>query len=60
MFDSEDFIVNKEQARNYAKNQNCRFIILSNGDSHYLWDLKIGNPVSNSQTRRLGINHQGI
>lgn len=36
----------KEQARNYAKNQNCRFIILSNGDSHYLWDLKIGNPVS--------------
>ena len=34
----------KEQARGYAKNQNCRFIILSNGESHYLWDLKIGNP----------------
>jgi type I restriction enzyme, R subunit len=34
----------KEQARRYAKDQNCRFIILSNGESHYLWDLKIGNP----------------
>ena len=23
---------------------NCRFIILSNGITHYLWDLKQGNP----------------
>ncbi len=34
----------KEQARDYAKGKNCRFIILSNGISHYLWDLKQDNP----------------
>lgn len=34
----------KEQARNYAQSQNCRFIILSNGNQHYLWDLLKGNP----------------
>ncbi len=34
----------KEQARKYAVSQNCRYVILSNGNSHYLWDLKLGNP----------------
>lgn len=34
----------KEQARRYAQSQNCRFIILSNGNIHYLWDIKTGNP----------------
>ena len=34
----------KEQAREYAKGQDCRFIILSNGNLHYFWDLKRGNP----------------
>ena len=34
----------KEQARRYAREQNARFIILSNGNIHYLWDLKQGNP----------------
>jgi type I restriction enzyme, R subunit len=34
----------KEQARKYAQSQNCRFIILSNGNLHYLWDLERGNP----------------
>ena len=34
----------KEQARRYAKSQNCRFIILSNGNLHYFWDLERGNP----------------
>ncbi|MBI5917352.1 MAG: type I restriction enzyme HsdR N-terminal domain-containing protein, partial [Bacteroidetes bacterium] len=34
----------KEQARKYAISQNCRFIILSNGNLHYLWDLERGNP----------------
>ncbi len=34
----------KEQARKYAKSQNCRFVILSNGNLHYLWDLLHGNP----------------
>ena len=36
--------VGKEQARKYAKSQNCRFVILSNGNLHYLWDLLHGNP----------------
>ena len=34
----------KEQARDYAKSVNARFIILSNGLSHYLWDTDGGNP----------------
>src|SRR6266536_2693360 len=34
----------KEQARKYAQSQNCRFIILSNGNQHYFWDLQKGNP----------------
>jgi type I restriction enzyme R subunit len=37
-------LIGKEQARSYAKSQKCRFVILSNGDSHYLWDLELGNP----------------
>ncbi len=34
----------KEQARRYAKSQTCRFVILSNGNLHYFWDLERGNP----------------
>jgi type I restriction enzyme R subunit len=34
----------KEQARAYAYSQNVRFIILSNGNLHYFWDLESGNP----------------
>lgn len=34
----------KEQARRYAKSQSVRFIILSNGNLHYFWDLERGNP----------------
>ncbi len=34
----------KEQARKYALAQNCRFVILSNGNIHYFWDLERGNP----------------
>ena len=34
----------KEQARRYARSQNCRFVILSNGNIHYFWDLERGNP----------------
>jgi type I restriction enzyme, R subunit len=37
-------LVGKEQARKYAKSQNCRFVILSNGNLHYFWDLDRGNP----------------
>ncbi|MEQ1529208.1 MAG: DEAD/DEAH box helicase family protein [Methylococcales bacterium] len=37
-------LIGKEQARKYAKSQNCRFVILSNGNLHYFWDLVQGNP----------------
>ena len=37
-------LVGKEQARKYARSQNCRFVILSNGNLHYFWDLEQGNP----------------
>lgn len=37
-------LVGKEQSRKYAKAQNCRFVILSNGNLHYFWDLQQGNP----------------
>ncbi len=36
-------LVGKEQARKYARSQNCRFVILSNGNLHYFWDLERGN-----------------
>ncbi|MEX0910067.1 MAG: DEAD/DEAH box helicase family protein [Candidatus Paceibacterota bacterium] len=34
----------KEQARNYARTLDVRFVILSNGNIHYFWDTKHGNP----------------
>ncbi len=37
-------LIGKEQARKYAKSNNCRFVILSNGNLHYFWDLAQGNP----------------
>ena len=37
-------LVGKEQARKYAKSQSCRFVIMSNGNLHYFWDLERGNP----------------
>ena len=37
-------LVGKEQARKYARSKNCRFVILSNGNLHYFWDLNRGNP----------------
>ncbi|MDZ4160497.1 MAG: DEAD/DEAH box helicase family protein [Burkholderiales bacterium] len=42
--ESKNPLIGKEQARKYAKSQNCRFVILSNGNLHYLWDLSQGNP----------------
>lgn len=42
--ESKDPLVGKEQARKYARSQNCRFVILSNGNLHYFWDLERGNP----------------
>ena len=34
----------KEQARKYARSLDSRFIILSNGNMHYFWDLERGDP----------------
>ncbi len=42
--ESIDPLSAKEQARNYARNSGARFVILSNGNIHYLWDTKHGNP----------------
>ncbi len=42
--ESRDPLVGKEQARRYARSQDCRFVILSNGNIHYFWDLERGNP----------------
>ncbi len=42
--EDKDPLVGKEQARKYARAQNCRFVILSNGNIHYFWDLDHGNP----------------
>ena len=37
-------LVGKEQARGYAESLNCRFVMLSNGVSHYFWDIEQGSP----------------
>ena len=34
----------KEQAREYANSLHVRYVILSNGNTHYLWDMQFGNP----------------
>ena len=40
----KDPLDGKEQARRYAKSENARFVILSNGNLHYFWDLERGDP----------------
>src|SRR3990167_5690895 len=42
--EDKDPLDGKEQARRYAQSQNVRFIVLSNGNLHYFWDLERGNP----------------
>lgn len=37
-------LVGKEQARKYARAQNCGYVILSNGNLHYFWDIEKSNP----------------
>ena len=43
---SEDIdpLVGKEQARSYAKSQFVKYVILSNGNIHYFWNIYKGNP----------------
>jgi len=42
--EGKDPLIGKEQARKYARSQSVRFVVLSNGDLHYLWDIEHGNP----------------
>jgi len=42
--EGKDPLDGKEQARKYARARNVRFIILSNGNLHYFWDIELGNP----------------
>ena len=42
--ENKEPLVGKEQARKYARSQNCRFVLLSNGNLHYFWDLERGSP----------------
>ena len=42
--EDQDPLTGKEQARKYARSLNVRFVILSNGNLHYLWDIEFGNP----------------
>ncbi|MCX6326567.1 MAG: DEAD/DEAH box helicase family protein [Bacteroidia bacterium] len=37
-------LVGKEQARKYARAQNCGYVILSNGNINYFWDIEKSNP----------------
>ena len=57
-----DPLVGKEQARDYAKSQKCRFVILSNGNKHYFWDLEEGNPydISNFPTPQSVMGYQKV
>lgn len=43
---SEDIdpLVGKEQARKYAQSQFVKYVILSNGNIHYFWNIYRGNP----------------
>lgn len=34
----------KEQARKYANAQNVKYVILTNGNLHYFWNVEEGNP----------------
>ena len=42
--EEKDPLDGKEQARRYAKSISVRYIILSNGNLHYFWDMESGNP----------------
>ena len=42
--EDHDPLVGKEQARSYAKSQFVKYVILSNGNIHYFWNIYKGNP----------------
>lgn len=37
-------LIGKEQARDYAKSLYIKYVILSNGNVHYFWNIEKGNP----------------
>ena len=55
-------LIGKEQARKYARSLNCRFVILSNGNLHYFWDLERGKPylITSFPTPDLVVGYQQI
>lgn len=42
--ENKDPLVGKEQAREYAKSLYLKYVILSNGNQHYFWNIYKGNP----------------
>ena len=42
--EDKDPLVGKEQAREYAKSLYLKYVILSNGNQHYFWNIYKGNP----------------
>ncbi len=42
--EDKDPLVGKEQARDYAKSLFVKYVILSNGNQHYFWNIYKGNP----------------
>ena len=41
---AKDALVGKEQAREYAATHNIEWVMLSNGEQHYVWDTRGGDP----------------
>ncbi|MGB4311304.1 MAG: DEAD/DEAH box helicase family protein [Natronincolaceae bacterium] len=42
--EDKDPLIGKEQAREYAKSLYIKYVILSNGNQHYFWNIYKGNP----------------
>ncbi|MFZ0034835.1 MAG: DEAD/DEAH box helicase family protein [Sedimentisphaerales bacterium] len=57
--EEKDPLDGKEQARKYAAGLKVRFVILSNGNLHYFWDIETGNPeVITAFPSRQSIEHR--
>jgi type I restriction enzyme R subunit len=42
--EDKDPLIGKEQARDYAKSLFIKYVILTNGNQHYFWNIYKGNP----------------
>ncbi|MGA2069801.1 MAG: DEAD/DEAH box helicase family protein [Sedimentisphaerales bacterium] len=57
--EEKDPLDGKEKARKYANGLKVRFVILSNGNLHYFWDIETGNPeIITSFPTLESINHK--